>query len=168
MDFRSLYDHGYNSTGLSWEMWAEWKDNQQWCKSVTFCYGSRSAPLTNGSGSGSGSCYFLSLTFKTNKKYFSASYFLKVYLQYLHHVSKIKVTKKSQNSMNQGFSYYFPMMIEGSGSGYVPLWLMDTDPDPGGPKTYGCYGSATLLYSNGSDTYGLQLSQRIFIWVRKP
>jgi hypothetical protein len=35
-----------------------------------------------------------------------------------HHFSKIKVQKKSQNSRNQGFSYYF-CLIEGSGS--IPL-----------------------------------------------
>jgi hypothetical protein len=39
-------------------------------------------------------------------------YFVKVYL---HHFSKIKGQKESQNSRNQGFSYYFCMMIEGSG-----------------------------------------------------
>ncbi len=41
-------------------------------------------------------------------------YFLKVHL---HHFSKIKSQKEPQNSRNQGFSYYFCMMIEGSGSG---------------------------------------------------
>ncbi len=45
---------------------------------------------------------------------FSAYYFLKVHL---HHFSKIKSQKEPQNSRNQGFSYYFCMMIEGSGSG---------------------------------------------------
>jgi hypothetical protein len=45
---------------------------------------------------------------------FSAYYILKVHL---HHFSKIKSQKESQNSRNQGFSYYFCMMIEGSGSG---------------------------------------------------
>jgi hypothetical protein len=46
---------------------------------------------------------------------FSAYYFLKVLL---HHFSKIKVKKKSQNRRNQGFSYYVCLMIEGSpGSG---------------------------------------------------
>ena len=35
---------------------------------------------------------------------------------HLHHFSKIKSQKESQNSMNQGFSYFFCMMIEGSGS----------------------------------------------------
>ncbi len=45
---------------------------------------------------------------------FSAYYFLKVHL---HHFSKIKSQEESQNRRNQGFSYYFCMMIEGSGSG---------------------------------------------------
>ncbi len=44
------------------------------------------------------------------------TYFLKVHL---HHYSKIKSQEESQNSRNQGFSYYFCMMIEGSGS--IPL-----------------------------------------------
>jgi hypothetical protein len=47
---------------------------------------------------------------------FSAYYFLRLHL---HHFSKIKSQKESQNSRNQGFSYYFCMMIEGSGS--IPL-----------------------------------------------
>ncbi len=50
---------------------------------------------------------------KTNLKSLSAYYFLKLHL---HHFSKIKSQKKSQNSKNQGFSYYFCMMIEESGS----------------------------------------------------
>ncbi len=40
---------------------------------------------------------------------------------HLHHFSKIKSQKESQNRRNQGFSYYFCMMIEGSGSGSIPL-----------------------------------------------
>jgi hypothetical protein len=39
---------------------------------------------------------------------------LKLHLQ---HFSNIKIQKESQNIRNQGFSYYFYMMIEGSGSG---------------------------------------------------
>jgi hypothetical protein len=39
----------------------------------------------------------------------------------LYHFSKIKSQKESQNSRNQGFSYYFCMMIEGSGTGSIPL-----------------------------------------------
>jgi hypothetical protein len=49
---------------------------------------------------------------------FSAYYFLKVHL---HHFSKIKSQKESQNRRNQGFSYYFCMMMGGSGSGSIPL-----------------------------------------------
>jgi hypothetical protein len=48
-----------------------------------------------------------------------------------------KKSKESQISRNQGFSHYFFMMIEGSGS---------VHPDPVGPKTCGSGGSrsATL------------------------
>ncbi len=68
---------------------------------------------------GSGSCYFvIDLPDASNKlifnTIFSAYYFLKVHL---HHFSQIKSQKESQNRKNQGFSYYFCMMIEGSGSG---------------------------------------------------
>jgi hypothetical protein len=53
---------------------------------------------------------------------FSAYYFLKVHV---HHFSKIKSQKDSQNSSNQGFTYYSCMMIE------------DPDPDPDlDPDTY--------------------------------
>jgi hypothetical protein len=44
---------------------------------------------------------------------FSDYYSLKVHL---HHFSKIKSRKESQNSRNQCYSYYFCMIIEGSGS----------------------------------------------------
>jgi hypothetical protein len=81
-----------------------------------------SMPLTNGSGSGSWIriLLFSSLTFKMPAKtnffntIFSPYDFLKLHL---HHFSKIKIQKELQNRMNQGFSYYFCMMIEGSGSG---------------------------------------------------
>jgi hypothetical protein len=85
-----------------------------------------SMPLTNGSGSGFGSgsririLLFSSLTFKMPAKnkflntIFSAYYFLKLHL---HHFSKIKSQKESENNRNQGISYYFCMMIEGS----IPL-----------------------------------------------
>ncbi len=64
---------------------------------------------------GSGSCYFRHWPSRWQQNtIFSAYYFLKVHL---HHFSKIKSQKESQNIRNQGFSYYFWMMIEGSGSG---------------------------------------------------
>ncbi len=76
-----------------------------------------SIPLPNGFGSGS--CYFRHRTSRCQQKtnflfYFSAYYFLKIHL-YL--FSKIKSPKESQNSRNQGFSYYFAW----SGSGSIPL-----------------------------------------------
>ncbi len=80
-----------------------------------------SMPLTNGSGFGSWIRIMLSSsqTFKMPAKnkfvdtIFSAYYFLKLHF---HHFSKIKIQKESQNRRNQGFSYYFRMMIEESGS----------------------------------------------------
>jgi hypothetical protein len=44
---------------------------------------------------------------------------------------------KSQNSKNQGFSYYFCLMMKGSGSGSVLVTNPDADADPGGPIKYG-------------------------------
>ena len=81
-----------------------------------------SMPWTNGSGSGSWFriLLFSSLTFKMPAKnkffntIFSAYDFLKLHS---HHFPKIKIPKVSQNRRNQGFSYYFCIMIEGSGSG---------------------------------------------------
>ncbi len=77
---------------------------------------------------------------------FSAYYFLKVHL---YHFSKIKSQKEPQNSRNQGFSYYFRMMIEGSGSrsgsGSIPL---TSGSGSGRPKTCGSgfgSGSGTLV-----------------------
>ncbi len=49
---------------------------------------------------------------------FSANYFYKGTFTSF---SKDKKSKKSQNRRNQGFSYYFCMMIEGSGSGSIRL-----------------------------------------------
>jgi hypothetical protein len=45
-------------------------------------------------------------------------YFLKVHFL---HFQRLKVKKKSQSSRNQGFFYYFCLVIEGSGSGSIPL-----------------------------------------------
>ncbi len=54
-----------------------------------------------------------------NKKLFFSKFFcLLLFLKVnLHHFSKIKTIKESQNSGYQGFSYYFCLMIKGSGSG---------------------------------------------------
>jgi len=80
---------------------------------------------------------------KTNlKKKNSAYYFLK---GHLHHFSKIKSQKKLQNSRNQGLSYYFCMMVGGSGSGLgsgsatlvrtVPCWTSGFELQ----KVHGCF-----------------------------
>jgi hypothetical protein len=78
-------------------------------------------PLTNGSGSGFGSCCFRHWPSrcqqKTNKKKILLITFWR--FLHLHHFSKIKSQKESQNSRNPGFSYYFCLRIEGSGS--IPL-----------------------------------------------
>ncbi len=83
---------------------------------------------------------FPSFTFKDASKklifntIFPAFYFLKLHL---HHFSKIKSQKESRNSRNQGFSYYFCMMIQGSesgsraGSGSIPR---TSGSGSGGPK----------------------------------
>ncbi len=91
---------------------------------------------------------FSSLSFKTpTKNLFVKTVFLYItfFKLHLHHFSKIKSQKKSQNSRNQGFPYYFWWIREGSGSGAGSKL---TDPDPGGPKTCGAggsgFGSATL------------------------
>ncbi len=50
--------------------------------------------------------------------------------------SKIKFIEKLQNIINQGFSYYFRLMMEGSVPEPDPyLCLTDPDADPGGLKT---------------------------------
>jgi hypothetical protein len=111
-----------------------------------------SMPLTNGSGFGSGSwiriLQFSSLTFKMPAKnkffntIFSAYDFFKLDLR-VPHFSTIKIQKDSQNSRNQGFSYYFCMIIEGSGS-WRPknTWIRWTVPRRADPCSQ-CCGSGS-------------------------
>ncbi len=91
-------------------------------KCLLYCCGS--VPLTNGSGSGSGSCYFRQTA---TKNVFPKLLCLLLFEATFTSLFKDKkVTKKSQNSRNEGFSKYFCLMIEesrsvprtnGSGSG---------------------------------------------------
>ncbi len=75
-----------------------------------------SVPLTNRSCS---DLLFSTVTFKMQKNVFLGSfayYFLKV-----NHYSQIKVLKRPQISRNQGFSFYFCLMMGGSGSRSLPV-----------------------------------------------
>ena len=87
--------------------------------------------------------FFIDLQNSNRKLFF---FLLNTLWRYTTSITKIKshkeVIKKSQKSRNQGFSYYFCLITEGSGAGSV---LMDSDLDPGGPKTYGSDGSRSAL-----------------------
>ncbi len=85
-----------------------------------------------GSGSGSGSAdpclwlwiqilLFSSLTFKmpTKTNFVFKVFLLITFWRYICIIFKDKKSKRSQSSRNQGFSYYFCLVIEGSGS--IPL-----------------------------------------------
>jgi hypothetical protein len=79
-----------------------------------------SMPLTNGSGS----CYFRHRPSRCQQKTnFLFNFFcLLLFEDTFTFFSKIKSQKESQNISNQGYSYYFCMMIEGSRSGFVSFW----------------------------------------------
>jgi hypothetical protein len=87
-----------------------------------------SMPLTNGSES----CYFRHWPSRCQQKSNFLTHFFCL---------NIKSKKESQNSRNQGLSYYFCNDTR---------YLWQVDPDPGGPKTWGSggsgFGSATLLH----------------------
>ncbi len=100
-----------------------------------------SVPLTNGSvpltnGSGSGSCYFRQWPSRWQQKiiFLHKDFCLFLFETTFTSFFNVKVIKKSQNSRNQGFSYYFCLMIEGPGSGSVWIRIKETqkhtDPDP--------------------------------------
>jgi hypothetical protein len=98
-------------------------------------------PLTNGSGS----CYFRhgpsigQQKINCFKQYFCLLLFEGTFTSF----SKIKVQKKSQNSMNQGFSFFLTIFAwwwkDPDPDPYI--WLMD--PGPGGRKTCGSNGSGS-------------------------
>ncbi len=72
---------------------------------------------------GSGSCYFRHRPSRCQQK----TNFRKVFLliTFWRHIyiifQKKKIQKQLQNTRNQGFSYYFCLLIEESGSGSIPL-----------------------------------------------
>ncbi len=78
-----------------------------------------SMPLTYGSGSrfGFGSCCFHHWPSWRQQNLTKKKVFGRLLVKvHLHHFSKISQKEVKKNSINQGFSYYFCGMIEGSGS----------------------------------------------------
>ncbi len=83
-----------------------------------------SGSMTYWSGSGSGSadpclCYFRH--WPSRKLIFISFLLITFWRNFFIIFQKIKSPKKSQNSKNQGFSYYFCLLIEGSESKFIPL-----------------------------------------------
>jgi hypothetical protein len=88
-----------------------------------------SVPLTNGSGFGS-RILFSSLTFRTATKEFFAYYptfsiYIYIIFQRLRHKD---VTKQNESR------FFFLFLLDDRGVREPYLWLLDPDPDPGGPK----------------------------------
>jgi hypothetical protein len=101
------------------------------------------------------------LTFRMPTKKFCCLnfFFFFNFWRYIYIIFKDKKSKKkSQSSRNQGFSYYFCLVIEGSESGSIPL-TNDPDPDPGGPKTCGSGGFGPD--SHPDPQHWLQLTRKI-------
>jgi hypothetical protein len=73
-----------------------------------------------------------------------------------------KKIKKSQNSRNQGFSYYFCLMIEGSGFGSVPLTngsVSGKHTDPTEPDPYPQHWDLESLLVYDPDPVAMQLTK---------
>ncbi len=103
---------------------------------------------------------FISVLQDGNKKlFFSLSFLLVTFWSYICMYiifQREKVIKKSHNSRNQGCSYYFCLMIEGSGSGSDTLvsdlsscaggsWLLWAHQVPDGPEDHGREAEVRLL-----------------------
>ncbi len=89
----------------------------------------RIQPLTNGSGFGSGHWYNRHWPSRRQQK---TNFFIITFLRHIYIIfQRKKSQKKSQNSRNQGCLIFL----------LDDLWL--TDPDPGGPITYGYDGSGS-------------------------
>ncbi len=94
----------------------------QCCGSMTFWCGSGSADPCLWLMDPDPSIFIIDLQDAT-KNYFKKRFFLHItFWRYFYIIlQKLRVKKKSQNSRNQCFSYYFCLMIEGSRSGSIFL-----------------------------------------------
>ncbi len=118
---------------------------RQCCGSMTFWGGSGSADpclwlmdpdSVPDPDPGPGSCYYCNWPSRCQQKTnFLTQFFLLItFWSYIYIIfQRLKIQQKSQNSRNQGFSYYFCMMIKGSGSGSIPL-PSGSESGPGRPK----------------------------------
>ncbi len=96
---------------------------------------------------------FTSVTFKTLKKIlvFIAYYFLRVVIFTLFFKDE-KVLKKSQNSKNKTYSYYFCLMMDGSGS-----WSVTLTNGSGRPKNWTLPENISIRSRVGTREYWMRL-----------
>ncbi len=98
-----------------------------------------SMPLTDGSGFGSGSCYFRHRPSRRQQKINNKKVFLLITFEgTFTSFSKRKSPKKSQKRIKVFLTIFFCLMIEGSGSGSIPMTS-----GSGRPKTCGSGGSGS-------------------------
>ncbi len=106
---------------------------------------------------GSGSCYVRHWPSRRQQKTNLFGVFLFItFWRYIYIILQNKKDKR-QNSRNQGFSYCFCLMIEGSGAGSIPL---TNGSGSGGPKTNGSDGSGFGSVSATQHNSGVECSGR--------
>ncbi len=122
-----------------------------------------SVPLTNGSGSGS--CYFRPWPSRLPKKFRKNLFFPKFFCLLLFEDTftsffRDKKSKKSQKTV--GIKVFLTIFAWWKKD--PDPYLLLTDPDPGGPKTYGSYGYVTLtgIVSALPKTFRIRIHS--FVW----
>jgi len=100
-----------------------------------------SMPLTNGSGCRSGSCYFHHSSRRQQKIIFWKLFCLLLFEGTFTSFFKDKKLYRSHKTV--GFDVFLTIFAWWYKDPDPYLWQMD--PDPGGPKTYGSYGSGSAL-----------------------
>ncbi len=125
-----------------------------------------SVPWTNRSGSGSGSCFFSSVTFRMPPKNIFCLYFFSLVpvKAHLHHYSKIKKSYRSHKTVEM--KVFLPVFAWWWKDPDLEPYLWLTDPDPGDPKTYGS-GSGTLVLAQ-MQINNFSSKRRLRIWYSNP